>query len=107
MEVTFQEEHGRTRMTIVQRGFPTAERRDEFADGWPSILDGLGRVVSARVAGLRVVRSTPASNRIRVRRATRRDRRIVHERSHHSARAAGMGGGPMHPSSSAVEASDT
>jgi uncharacterized protein YndB with AHSA1/START domain len=52
MEVTFQKEYGRTRMTILQRGFPTAERRDEFADGWPSILDGLGRVVSARAAGV-------------------------------------------------------
>lgn len=51
MEVTFQQEHGRTRMTILQRGFPTAGRRDEFAGGWPSILDGLGRVVSTRVAG--------------------------------------------------------
>ena len=53
MEVTFQEEDGRTRMTIVQRGFPTADLRDEFAGGWPSILDGLGRVVTARVAGSR------------------------------------------------------
>ncbi len=49
MEVTFVEEDGRTRLTIVQRGFPTAEARDEFAGGWPSILDGLGRVVAARV----------------------------------------------------------
>jgi uncharacterized protein YndB with AHSA1/START domain len=53
MEVTFQEEGGRTRMTIVQRGFPTADLRGEFAGGWPSILDGLGRVVTARVAGSR------------------------------------------------------
>jgi hypothetical protein len=51
MEVTFQQEHGRTRMTILQRGFLTAKRRDEFVGGWPSILDGLGRVVSTRVAG--------------------------------------------------------
>jgi uncharacterized protein YndB with AHSA1/START domain len=51
MEVTFEEEDGGTRMTIVQRGFPTVELRDDFAGGWPSILDGLGRVVSARVAG--------------------------------------------------------
>ena len=50
MEVTFEEEDGRTRMTIVQSGFPTAERRDEFAGGWVSILDGLGRVVADRVA---------------------------------------------------------
>ena len=49
MEVTFQKQDGRTRMTIVQRGFPTAEVRDEFADGWPSILDGLGRVAAAKV----------------------------------------------------------
>ncbi|MBV9358747.1 MAG: SRPBCC domain-containing protein, partial [Chloroflexi bacterium] len=46
MEVTFEEENGRTRLTLVQRGFPTAARRDEFAGGWPSILDALGRVVT-------------------------------------------------------------
>ena len=51
MQVTFEEEDGRTRMTIIQRGFPTLRLRDDFAGGWPSILDGLGRVVSARVGG--------------------------------------------------------
>lgn len=51
VQVTFEEDNGRTRMTIVQSGFPTAGLRDEFAGGWPSVLDGLGRVVSARVAG--------------------------------------------------------
>jgi uncharacterized protein YndB with AHSA1/START domain len=51
MEVTFEEENGGTRMTIVQSGFPTTATRDGFADGWPSILDGLRRVVAARVAG--------------------------------------------------------
>jgi uncharacterized protein YndB with AHSA1/START domain len=50
VQVSFQEENGGTRMTILQRGFPTAGLRDDFAGGWPSILDGLGRVVSARVA---------------------------------------------------------
>jgi uncharacterized protein YndB with AHSA1/START domain len=50
MEVTFEEEDGRTRLTIVQSGFPTPERRDEFAGGWASVLDGLGRVVTARAA---------------------------------------------------------
>ena len=49
MEVIFQEQDGRTRLTIVQSGFPTAEVRDEFAGGWASILDGLGRAVAARV----------------------------------------------------------
>ena len=48
MEVTFEEEAGRTRLTIVQRGFPTPERRDEFAGGWSSILDRLLRVVVAQ-----------------------------------------------------------
>jgi uncharacterized protein YndB with AHSA1/START domain len=51
MQVTFEEEEdGRTRMTIVQSGFPTPQLRDDFAGGWASILDGLGRVVAARVA---------------------------------------------------------
>jgi uncharacterized protein YndB with AHSA1/START domain len=50
MQVTFEEEDSRTRVTILQRGFPTPQLRDDFADGWPSILDGLGRVVAARVA---------------------------------------------------------
>jgi uncharacterized protein YndB with AHSA1/START domain len=47
MEVTFQPEDGGTRLTIIQRGFPTARLRDEFEGGWASILDGLGRVVTA------------------------------------------------------------
>jgi uncharacterized protein YndB with AHSA1/START domain len=49
MDVVFEEENGRTRLTIVQRGFPTAELRDDFAGGWAGILDGLERVVHARV----------------------------------------------------------
>jgi uncharacterized protein YndB with AHSA1/START domain len=48
MEVTFEEEDGGTRLTIVQSGFPTPERRDEFAGGWSSILDRLLRVVVAQ-----------------------------------------------------------
>jgi uncharacterized protein YndB with AHSA1/START domain len=52
VEVGFEEvEPGRTRLTLVQRGFPGPELRDELAGGWPSILDGLGRVAAARVAG--------------------------------------------------------
>jgi uncharacterized protein YndB with AHSA1/START domain len=50
MQVTFQEEGGRTRLTIVQSGFPTPGLRDEFVGGWAGILDGLGRVVAARAA---------------------------------------------------------
>jgi uncharacterized protein YndB with AHSA1/START domain len=52
MEVRFDAEPGgRTRLTVIQRNFPTAALRDEFADGWPSILDGLGRAAAARAAG--------------------------------------------------------
>jgi uncharacterized protein YndB with AHSA1/START domain len=47
MHVTFEEVNGQTRMTIVQSGFPTADLRDSFRDGWASILDGLGRVAQA------------------------------------------------------------
>jgi uncharacterized protein YndB with AHSA1/START domain len=52
MQVTFEEDDGGTRVTIVQSGFATTERRDEFAGGWAMILDELGRVVRARVTGL-------------------------------------------------------
>jgi hypothetical protein len=51
MEVTFVAEAGRTRLTIVQSGFPTAEVRDGFAEGRASILDGLGCAVAPRVTG--------------------------------------------------------
>jgi uncharacterized protein YndB with AHSA1/START domain len=49
VEVRFDEEApGRTRLTILQTGFPDPRLRDEIAGGWPSILDGLGRVAAAR-----------------------------------------------------------
>jgi uncharacterized protein YndB with AHSA1/START domain len=52
MEVRFDaEEGGRTRLVILQRGFPTRALRDELADGWPGILDGLARVAAARPGG--------------------------------------------------------
>lgn len=50
LQVTFELENGKTRMRIVQSGFPTAELRDSFRGGWAGILDGLERVVHARVA---------------------------------------------------------
>ena len=51
MEVTFQERDGRTQMTIVHTGFPSAELRDDHRGGWPGFLDRLERVVDARVTG--------------------------------------------------------
>jgi uncharacterized protein YndB with AHSA1/START domain len=47
--VTFTETAGgRTRLTVVQSGFPAAGLRDEFTDGWGGILAGLARAVAAR-----------------------------------------------------------
>jgi uncharacterized protein YndB with AHSA1/START domain len=50
VRVTFDPESGKTRIRIVQRGFPSAALRDEFEGGWGSILEGLERAVGARVA---------------------------------------------------------
>jgi uncharacterized protein YndB with AHSA1/START domain len=50
IQVTFEPDNGKTRMTVIQSGFPTAELRDEFGGGWTSILDALGRVATARAA---------------------------------------------------------
>jgi uncharacterized protein YndB with AHSA1/START domain len=48
-QVSFDADDGQTRVTIVQSGFPTAELRDEFLDGWGGILGGLRRVVATRM----------------------------------------------------------
>jgi uncharacterized protein YndB with AHSA1/START domain len=39
--VTFELEDGKTRVRIVQRGFPGLKRRDAFEGGWGRILDRL------------------------------------------------------------------
>jgi uncharacterized protein YndB with AHSA1/START domain len=52
LEVTFEEEGARTRMTIVQRGFPTPELRDIIGGGWPVALEQLESSVLARTRGL-------------------------------------------------------
>jgi uncharacterized protein YndB with AHSA1/START domain len=39
---------GQTLLTVEQTGFPAAELRDEWTDGWGGILAGLTRVVAAR-----------------------------------------------------------
>jgi uncharacterized protein YndB with AHSA1/START domain len=46
-EVTFEEHDGRTRMTVVQSGFPTAELRDYFrTTAWPGALAALHAYVT-------------------------------------------------------------
>jgi uncharacterized protein YndB with AHSA1/START domain len=51
IQVTFEEEDRETRMTLVQRGFPAAQVRDDFTSGWGTILDRLGRLAATRSAG--------------------------------------------------------
>jgi uncharacterized protein YndB with AHSA1/START domain len=47
VDVTFRSgERGRTRMTIVQKGFPTVEARDEFSSGFPGIFERLERLAA-------------------------------------------------------------
>lgn len=49
VEITFQEqEDGKTRMTIVQRGFPSAEMRDLHEVGLPDAFGRINRVLRAR-----------------------------------------------------------
>jgi len=52
VEVTFEEEEGgKTRMTIVQRGFPSAEVRDLHEVGLPHAFDRVERFIHTRVSG--------------------------------------------------------
>jgi uncharacterized protein YndB with AHSA1/START domain len=53
LEITFEEMNGKTRMTIMQSGFPTPESRDAFESGWPGTLERLAGVVHARLSGSR------------------------------------------------------
>jgi len=48
LEIVFQEQDGKTLMTMVTRGFPTAELRDEHRVGLPNAFDLLDRFVHAR-----------------------------------------------------------
>ena len=48
--ITFEEQDGKTLVTIVETGFETETDRDAFLSGTPGYLDGLQRAVSMRVA---------------------------------------------------------
>jgi uncharacterized protein YndB with AHSA1/START domain len=48
IEFTFEAQDGRTLMTMIQFGFPTAELRDEHGRGVPAALGRFERVVAAR-----------------------------------------------------------
>jgi uncharacterized protein YndB with AHSA1/START domain len=45
LEFTFEARHGKTLMTMSQRGFPTAELRDEHARGLPNAFARLDRLI--------------------------------------------------------------
>jgi uncharacterized protein YndB with AHSA1/START domain len=48
IEFTFEDQDGRTLMTIIQSGIPTAELREEHGRGAPDGLARLERVIRAR-----------------------------------------------------------
>ncbi|TLF68478.1 SRPBCC domain-containing protein [Nonomuraea sp. KC401] len=51
VEITIDAAPDGQRIRLVQRGFPTAETRDDFAGGWPDVLDELARRTSMRRGG--------------------------------------------------------
>jgi uncharacterized protein YndB with AHSA1/START domain len=53
VEVKFEGERGKTRMTLIQKGFPSAEIQDLHELGLPNAFDRLDRVVQARTLGFR------------------------------------------------------
>jgi uncharacterized protein YndB with AHSA1/START domain len=50
MLMTFEGVDGGTHMTLVQSGFPTEERRDEFAGGWSGVFDEIEAVIGERAS---------------------------------------------------------
>ena len=51
MEITFELENGKTLMTLLQTGYPTASMRDTYEGGWSGVFDALAGVVAERTAG--------------------------------------------------------
>ena len=51
VEITFEEQNGKALMTMVQKGFPSAEMQEQHEVGLPHAFDHLERVVQARVSG--------------------------------------------------------
>jgi uncharacterized protein YndB with AHSA1/START domain len=47
---TFEEQDGKTLVTLVQGGFETEEMRDAYLSGAPGFLDAFERAVASRVA---------------------------------------------------------
>jgi len=52
VDITFQEQDGKTLMTVVQTGFPTEEMRDFFAEtAWNGAFDRINAYFAAKNAG--------------------------------------------------------
>jgi uncharacterized protein YndB with AHSA1/START domain len=45
--VTFEERDGKTLLTLLDEGYPTAAARDSFESGWPDFLDAYQRTLGA------------------------------------------------------------
>jgi uncharacterized protein YndB with AHSA1/START domain len=41
VDITFEERGTGTRVSLRQSGFPTSKERDDFAGGWPGVLEAL------------------------------------------------------------------
>src|SRR5262249_33271669 len=44
--VVFEEEDGKTRLTLVHENFPSKEKRDNAAGGWPGFIDRVASFVT-------------------------------------------------------------
>jgi uncharacterized protein YndB with AHSA1/START domain len=44
--VVFEEENGKTRLTLVHENFPSTEARDGATGGWPGFIDRVERLVT-------------------------------------------------------------
>jgi uncharacterized protein YndB with AHSA1/START domain len=51
VDLTFEEQAGKSLVRILQTGFETEAARDGMANGWPAFLAALDRVASSRAAG--------------------------------------------------------
>lgn len=47
--MTFEDQDGKTLLTMVQTGFEREDDRDAYLTGWPGFFDSFQRAVSARV----------------------------------------------------------
>jgi hypothetical protein len=47
---TFEEQDGKTLVTLVQGGFETEEMRDAYLSGAPGFMDAFQKAVASRVA---------------------------------------------------------